>query len=361
MNFYKLIQETINNYLLVTEESDIFVPTEEWMLENYVRLNKELFNNYLGSCKLIPYSKKNTNNILGCFRMNGHDLKVNLQTRQIFQQQFWGSQISYVDRYSFEDICEPSIELNTRYKATEEAWLNVLVHEMCHYYTYCDGYSPKQGHGREFRQIAETISIRSNGRFTVQCVATAEQMTNFDLDDIYQQKEDAKLQKLAKSTNIVIGVSDKQEMRLTMTSSPHLIAEILALHRKRDDMVFLGTIQNEELYKFLASKNYVKNFRSYRYWDITNETEIINELSKYNINNLLEDGCSLQEAIEFMKHGGDVFVTKHSSVQEHLRRIVNLMVKEALENNNIQKEIFIEITPNDNLGLCSPLEKKAQA
>lgn len=357
MNFYKLIQETINKYLLVTEESDIFVPTEEWMLENYVRLNKELFNNYLGSCKLIPYSKKNTNNILGCFRMNGHDLKVNLQTRQIFQQQFWGSQISYVDRYSFEDICEPSIELNTRYKATEEAWLNVLVHEMCHYYTYCDGYSPKQGHGREFREIAETISIRSNGRFTVQRVATAEQMTNFDLEDVYQQKEDAKLQKLAKSTNIVIGISDKQEMRLTTTSSPHLIAEILALHRKRDDMVFLGTIQNEELYKFLASKNYVKNFRTYRYWDITNETEIINELSKYNINNLLKDGCSLQEAIEFMKHGGDVFVTKHSSVQEHIKYIVNSVIKEVVENSNIPNEEFIDITPNDELGLYSPLEK----
>lgn len=257
----RLMEYKINDYL--NDEDDKFTPTKEWMTYNYAKLNKELFNNYLGNCTLIPRTRKNTNKVLGTFRMNGYGLKVNLLTRRLFQQDYVTTPKIYIDRYNFADLCQPSIELNSHYKATEEAWLNVLAHEMCHYYTYCDGYSPKQGHGREFRQIAELLQIRSNGRFSIQRLATAEQMSNFELNDIYQQKEDNKIQKLANKINIVVGVDYGQKMRLLMTSSPYLIAEILALHTKRDDMAFLGTIQNTELYKFLVNKNFSKNFRSY--------------------------------------------------------------------------------------------------
>lgn len=64
---------------------------------------------------------------------------------------------------------------------------------MCHYYTYRKGFSPKQGHGPEFKSIARYVTANANGMFTIQRLASAEQMEGFVLSDEMKEKKEKRL------------------------------------------------------------------------------------------------------------------------------------------------------------------------
>ena len=102
----------------------------------------------------------------------------------------------YIDRNNFAELCHPTIELNGNYSGTEHGFLETLVHEMCHYYTEMDGYCPRQGHGFEFRNIGSIVTSRSNGMFTIQRLASAEQMTELELSDEMKAKRERRLVQL---------------------------------------------------------------------------------------------------------------------------------------------------------------------
>lgn len=52
------------------------------------------------------------------------------------------------------------------------------------------GFAPKQGHGREFKDIASIVSYRSNGLITIQRLATSEEMEQHEMDADMQAKKD---------------------------------------------------------------------------------------------------------------------------------------------------------------------------
>lgn len=284
--------------MLLSEEGEKFKPTTEWMHEWYEKMNDELFDGNLGPCILTPYTKGHgaSGRTLGYFKLTGNNLKAKNNSRQMFQANPY-SMDTLITRDNFVQVCKPLIALNVNYSGTQDAWINTLVHEMCHYYTYMYGYAPKQAHGVEFRNIASRVAYKSNGKITIQRLASAEEMTNYELDDAVKQKNaQRKANTVSKMMTLVI-VLENGQVRLITTTSENLLFEIGDIHNKRKDIKYFGSCKNADLIDFLQSKGYKGNSRKYRFWSITGNTPLLDELLKYQWTNYLGDCDTLEEAL----------------------------------------------------------------
>lgn len=272
-------------------------PTTEWMQKWYDIMNNELFGGALGDCILRPFTTGRGSNgrTLGWFKITGNNIKIKRANRQIFQQGYYGGQ-NYITRENFVSICKPAIELNANYRAAETSWINTLVHEMCHYYTYMYGIAPKQGHGPEFRQIGEVVSSRSHGYISIQRLASAEEMQGFDLNDEIKQKNQERSDRKKSKTTALIVVTDNGGVRLLMTTSEKVISEVGDVHAGKNDVLFFGSCNDFSLIDFLVSKGFRQTMRTYRYWSIENDTWL-NELSKYNWQKYMGSCNTLSEAL----------------------------------------------------------------
>ena len=309
-DFDKQNMNTMNNklfnesYLRLTEDeehsTEKIKPTTEWMTKWYDIMNKRLFNGELGACILRPFTtgKGSNGSTLGWFKITASNIKVDRATRRIFKSDYYSRQ--YVDRSSFPSICKPCIELNANYSAPEDSWLNTLVHEMCHYYTYMYGYAPKQGHGREFREIASVVSSKSNGTITIQRLASAEEMTTYDLDDDIKAKNQARADRKKSNLIVLLIVMDNGQVRLISTTSEALFSKIGDLHSAKNDTRFFGTSNDINLINFIFSKGFTATMRTYRFWDIT-EMPWLNELPKYKWYRYFGSCNTLAEALGIEK------------------------------------------------------------
>ena len=311
--FYNSVQDfdkqntnTMNNklsnesYLRLTEDeehsTEKIKPTTEWMTKWYDIMNKRLFNGELGDCILRPFTtgKGSNGRTLGWFKITASNIKVDRSTRRIFKSDYYSRQ--YVDRSSFPSICKPCIELNANYSAPEDSWLNTLVHEMCHYYTYMYGYAPKQGHGPEFREIGAIVSSKSNGLITIQRLASAEEMTHFDLDADIKQKNQERLDRKKSNLNVCVIILDNKQVRLVTTTSMKLVDEIANLHNTKNNTLYFGCSHETGLVELLYSKGYRSSMRTYRYWDISNASWL-NILPEYQWNKVIGKCATMEEAL----------------------------------------------------------------
>lgn len=293
----KLFNES---YLRLTEDeehsTEKIKPTTEWMTKWYDIMNQRLFNGELGACILRPFTtgKGSNGRTLGWFKITASNIKVDRSTRRIFKSDYYSRQ--YVDRSSFPSICKPCIELNANYSAPEDSWLNTLVHEMCHYYTYMYGYAPKQGHGPEFREIGAIVSSKSNGLITIQRLASAEEMTHFDLDANIKQKNQERLDRKKSNLNVCVIILDNKQVRLVTTTSMKLVDEIANLHNTKNDTLYFGCSHETGLVDLLYSKGYRSSMRTYRYWDISNASWL-NILPEYQWNKVIGKCATMEEAL----------------------------------------------------------------
>lgn len=271
-------------------------PTSEWMRKWYDIMNNELFGGALGDCILQPFTtgKGSNGSTLGWFRLTGDNIKAKKDSRRIFQASGYGRE-TYITRENFVTICRPTIELNANYRASETSWINTLVHEMCHYYTYMFGVAPRQGHGPEFRRIGETVSSRSNGYITIQRLASAEEMKDYDLKDEIKQKNQERLDRKKSRTTALIVVMNSQ-VRLITTTLEKVITTVGDVHASRNDTLFYGSCNDASLIDFLVSKGYRSTMRTYRYWTIENEPWL-NELAKYHWEKYMGSCNSISEAL----------------------------------------------------------------
>lgn len=305
-DFDKQHTNTMNNklfnesYLRLTEDeehsTEKMKPTTEWMTKWYDIMNQRLFNGELGACILRPFTtgKGSNGRTLGWFKITASNIKVDRSTRRIFKSDYYSRQ--YVDRSSFPSICKPCIELNANYSAPEDSWLNTLVHEMCHYYTYMYGYAPKQGHGPEFREIGAIVSSKSNGLITIQRLASAEEMTHFDLDANIKQKNQERLDRKKSNLNVCVIILDNKQVRLVTTTSMKLVDEIANLHNTKNDTLYFGCSHETGLVDLLYSKGYRSSMRTYRYWDISNASWL-NILPEYQWNKVIGKCATMEEAL----------------------------------------------------------------
>lgn len=293
----KLFNET---YFCLSEDeehsTEKIKPTTEWMTKWYDIMNKRLFNGELGACILRPFTtgKGSNGRTLGWFKITASNIKVDRSTRRIFKSDYYSRQ--YVDRPSFPTICKPCIELNANYSAPEDSWLNTLVHEMCHYYTYMYGYAPKQGHGPEFREIGAIVSSKSNGLITIQRLASAEEMTHFDLDADIKQKNQERLDRKKSNLNVCVIILDNKQVRLVTTTSMKLVDEIANLHNTKNNTLYFGCSHETGLVELLYSKGYRSSMRTYRYWDISNASWL-NILPEYQWIKVIGKCATMEEAL----------------------------------------------------------------
>lgn len=259
----EIIRETLIKYHhLLTEEGEKFRPTTEWMEKWYPVMNKELFGGSLGSCSFKPFltGKGSSGKTLGLFKLTGRNLFIDRYSRRIYKKTYVDKE--YINRENFVSLCCPSIELNANYSATEDGWLNTLVHEMCHYYTYMYGYAPKQAHGVEFRDIAHHVTAKSNGRFNIQRLTSAEEMREkFELDS-------GVLDKKLKNIFCIVVFKENGEIRLVPTSSNAVLDTVIKYSSVRDK---IRVYNDQNFVKFVY--NYIKfpNLRSYKFYLLNNE------------------------------------------------------------------------------------------
>ena len=272
-------------------------PTSEWMRKWYDIMNNELFGGALGDCILRPFTtgKGSNGRTLGWFKITGNNIKVKRTNRKIYQASYYGGE-TYVTRENFVTLCKPAIELNANYRAPETAWINTLVHEMCHYYTYMYGIAPKQGHGTEFRNIGEVVSSRSYGYISIQRLASAEEMKDYDLNDDIKQKNQERLDRKKSRTTALIVITNNGEVRLLMITNEKVIMEVGDAHARKNDTLFFGSCNDSSLIDFLISKGYRNTMRSYRYWSIGGKTWL-NELSRYKWEKYMGSCNTLSEAL----------------------------------------------------------------
>lgn len=388
-----------------------FKPTPQWMAEKYDEMNQKLFGGELGRClfDIFTKGKGSEGGVLGWFKITNRNIRIDRYSRRMFWGYGWGRE--NIDRNNFYDKCCPLIELNGNYSGTEKGFLATLVHEMCHYYTYMYGYAPKQGHGREFKEIGYLVSSRSNGMFTIQRLANAEQMSELELSDEMKEKREKRLATRKSKITAILDFRKNGEIHLTTTSSQNLIRNIVCTY-KNDNVIKILVSNDANLIDLLFSKRYRKNMRSWRYWNVTND-DWINSIDNYEyeeyVNPQFDDNTPKEgettlsinptqtqqnpRLIFSIRTNKGVFeteVTTPNDLKVKLRERFPNLSDEAIErlfNNNanyrmvenkknvksIIKEVIdefmqnefrgannfddsIEINPNMNLGLHSPLE-----
>lgn len=383
-----------------------FKPTVNWMAEKYDEMNAKLFGGQLGQCdfNIFTSGRGSQGRTLGFFRMNGRGLKIEIATRKMFRHDDWfPNDKEYVNKSNFYSVCRPSIELNGNYSGTEHAFLGTLVHEMCHYYTYMNGYAPKQGHGTEFRNIAYRVSYKSNGEFSIQRLASAEEMQNFELSDEMKAKQEKRLSNKKASLMAIFVYNINGTVKLSTTSSQALANRIIDSYKKLD--VPKVVVSNDlRLIELLYSHGYRRNFRTWRYWNVGN-TDWIKTIDNYDIkvynnpnmnfikntygdksNIGVEAPQRLSKRIFSIKTNNGTFKTEVASesdlfnklrerfpkmsdetikkimsnqanyqMTENKRKSLSDIIREAIEEA-IGNDGTVDIDSNMNLGLHSPLE-----
>jgi predicted SprT family Zn-dependent metalloprotease len=268
-------------------EGEKFKVTVEWMKDRYEKANRELFRGRLGECYFE--AKPTRPNNLGNFRMDVRpgELAYCKTDRRMFKKganydpYAWGSYEGkiYVNKDNFFEFCRPTIKMNTMYTGTENSLYNTLVHEMCHYYTYMDGYVPVQAHGRDFRNIAMIVSERSNGAFTIQRLASAEEMEGYQLDN------DVKVRTRKHNTphyylEFLNDGSDK--VKLSNLNSTGFRTMMTYIARHQENTVI--ELKNEEIANKLYDEGYRQQSRNYSYWTLYRGGEIVTEILMDNDN-----------------------------------------------------------------------------
>lgn len=386
-----------------------FRPTPEWMAEKYDEMNSLLFGGKLMDCDfgIFTTGRGSEGGVLGWFKITGRNIKGRRSTRRLFKRYGWDT--IDINRSNFVELCKPRIELNGNYSGKEESFLTTLVHEMCHYYTYMNGYMPAQAHGREFKMACAMVQSESGGRFTIQRVATSEQMSGLELSDEMKEKRKKRLESKKSKTTVLIYWDKGGTVKLVTTTDKRLVE-----HIKSNGYSKLIVSNDTNLFEMLYNLRYRNNMRlggtrhpSWRYWDVTGK-DWLNELDNYDIevydNGKLSSGEKTEEpATDTVKPEGPktssiifTITTNKGAVEIPFdgsytklvksikKRLPNLSddsirkiatnpknFKSVNENMNSVKKVLrevieefisnegddsISINPNENLGLNSPIE-----
>ena len=251
-----------------------FKANTQWMAEKYEEMNQKLFNGLLGNCNFEVFTKGkgSEGRTLGWFTLKGSNLMVERYNRKIVKK---GVDKVYIDRNNFFELCCPTIGLNGNYCGTEHAFLGTLVHEMCHYYTYMDGYYPRQGHGYEFKHIGSIVSVRSNGMFTIQRLATAEEMLEYELCDKMKAKREKRLANKKANALALFNYKKNGQIQLSITSSNDVIREVVETTKAKNDAIKIEKSNDQELIEKLFSLGYKRTFRTWRYWNVADTNWIV--------------------------------------------------------------------------------------
>jgi len=158
---------------------------------------------------------------------------------------------------------------------------------MCHYYTYMNGRIPVQAHGREFREIATYVTRKSNGAFTIQRLASAEEMEGYKLDDGIKVRTRSHNKP---NYNLIFLNNGTDEVRLinVTISGAYLVLKHILNYGKEQTILHLN---NDEIAETLYNKGYRQQSRTYKFWRFHRGDDIIREIMSDDSNyTLLHQG-----------------------------------------------------------------------
>lgn len=322
---------------------DMMRANPEWMEENYHRLNQELFGGELGDCDFAIFTtgRGSQGGVLGWFKITNKNVKVDRYTRRLFAKN--GFERRYIDKSNFVDVCTPRIELNGNYSGTENSFLDTLVHEMCHYYDYMFGICPKQAHGPSFRNIASMISSRSNGRFSVQRLASAETMSGYKLDQEMQDKRNRRIENKKSRAIAVFVYKEDGQIELTLTSNMDVIKRICQYYGRGNGKVKANEIitsRDPELIEMLYNCGYRKLMRTWRFWYV-GDKPWVNTIKNYEYKS------------EYIKESKSN--NKEMIKESKINKIIESVVEDYINNLDVSDDDSIQVGGID-LGEKSPLE-----
>ena len=318
----------------ISNSDEKFIPTVDWIAEKYFELNEWLFNGKLGNCLFEVYtSGKGMERSLGHFRFTGTGVKYNKRTRRMYwvDPVYHNSLEVHINAANFVKYTKPMIGLNGNYKRTEHMWLNTLVHEMCHYYTYMNGQVPVQAHGTEFRQIGQIVGIRSNGVFDIKRLCDAENIG--ELDGEIAAKRQARDDKKKNNMTALLVFRNNGDIQLITTTSQEVIQKVVDDNNK---LICKRVVSTNDIgyIEYLWSLGYKHNMRTYRYWPVQGK-DLVDEIKNYDFTVL--KGEPMNEAYQF--------------TNEDIKLMVEMVLNKIKGENNL-----VDITPDMILSDDSGLE-----
>ena len=320
----------------ISNSDEKFTPTVDWITEKYFELNEWLFNGKLGNCLFEVYtSGKGMERSLGHFRFTGTGVKYNKRTRRMYwvDPVYHNSLEVHINAANFVKYTKPMIGLNGNYKRTEHMWLNTLVHEMCHYYTYMNGQVPVQAHGTEFRQIGQIIGIRSNGVFDIKRLCDAENIG--ELDGEIAAKRQARDDKKKNNMTALLVFRTNGDIQLITTTSQGVIQQVVDDNNK---LICKRVVSTNDInyIEYLWSLGYKHNMRTYRYWPVQGK-DLVDEIKNYDFTVL--KGEPMNETYQFTNED------------------IKLMVEMVLDRIKGKENDLVDITPDMILSDDSGLER----
>ena len=211
-------------------------------------------------------------------------------------------------------------------------WLNTLVHEMCHYYTYMNGRVPVQAHGTEFRQIGQIVGIRSNGVFDIKRLCDAENIG--ELDGEIAAKRQARDDKKKNNMTALLVFRTNGDIQLITTTSQGVIQQVVDDNNK---LICKRVVSTNDInyIEYLWSLGYKHNMRTYRYWPVQGK-DLVDEIKNYDFTVL--KGEPMNEAYQF--------------TNEDIKLMVEMVLDRIKGENNL-----VDITPDMILSDDSGLER----
>lgn len=332
------------------DDKEFMSITVDWIAKMYHKMNNELFLGSLGGCDFDVFTsgRGSQGGTLGFFCLTGSGVKCNLRSRKLLVPG------TYVDSNNFVELCRPVIKLNGNYKWTEKSAISTLVHEMCHYYTYMNGYAPKQPHGKEFRDIALMVSLKSNGFFTVQRLASAEQMSEMELDNELKQKKINRIDnKISRMTPVLV-FKKNGEIRLINCSNAFVVDKVVATETLKTRIEGLKEIKicnDIDFKKWLFSNGYDSVMLTYRFWSVENDDKLMDTLKHYPMETLYKSEDTGQDITDntkeniirhyrFMTTKGDIF---------DIRNVTKEQLKQSLKDKfpNFTDDIIEKLVNNE--------------
>lgn len=259
-----------------------------------------------------------------------------------------------ITKDTFYEVCRPVIGLNANYSGTEDAILSTLVHEMVHYATYMNGRVPTQAHGYEFKRYAEYVSINSDGKFSVQRLASAEEMSNYELDaDIQARLDAAKERKKDKVISYFIFFKDGS-VYLANASSRADVNVALNYYRGKSNVSKIVMSTDKNLINLLFNNGYKRVMRKFgNFWNVGKQPFVKNLTTDYDCTILWQN-----EENSINESTMEENITK-LTVNE-LKYIISESIKRIKEaqgkpNRKVDNEV-VSITPGMDLGQETPFD-----
>ena len=286
----------------IDRENKTFKPSIEWMRDKYNEMNDLLFDGELGDCEfgLFTGGKGSQGGTLGRFAVTGPGIRFRHSDRRMVCTE----RVSYsrergkyepepITRDNFVELCRPIIQINGNYHGTERAFLATLVHEMCHYYVCMDGYNPLHPHGKEFMSIASRTSQKSNGLFSIQRLASAEDMADYELDDEIrtrnEKRADTRLKNKMAKRRVLVTTCTNGTVIMSNVADDVAAWKFVSTVRRWNTVVRVNEYSNADLNAKLYEMGYKSDSKGVSGWNIAKNDKVLSLLSDYGCATVFEN------------------------------------------------------------------------